>query len=1111
MKFILFICFCLIFFPHLILKGKSEYSTEPDTTFIVTRDLSNRFLHTEPIYNDQNLIAYWPMEEGSGYQCYDWSGNNLNAFMTGHDWNRDASGLTAAFRSSGKRGGCIKLNGKQWLQVQNHELLNEFDEFALLLWIKPDTIKQSGLFHNYDTGGGYKFEMNDMGGLSLGYIDDRHTPAIIHSSATLVNKNIWQEVGIQYNKSEKTLSFIRNGQIIEEHKDFIWPNHPCPADLFIGRSTMPFQCFKGKIDEVTFFSYAVSQEELSQLYISGLPKSFSQTRETIDPDRLVWNFYHGNQPIPHPVNPAAIMNLRFDGHIRSIQGQKATDNTDAEFVPGAFRGALNFQSSTRGLMYRVPEELSQGTLEIWYLGTAKRETPLIMFRGKESNIKVFTGQSCIKLCLQSERHTSDSLTIKNITVPDDALGHIALSWKPYGDSTKFLLYINGIQTASIVSFITHFAEELWIGGSDLQPFSGAVDDVCLSNEYKTWGQICPRGIWETESAALDLMTSFDDMHRGPLFHWTAGTNQEDWCYASKPWDVPQEATCIKQTGKSGFHKLYHPDASGMNASFEASIAVDSIQDGWAGIFVQSPEIGSNSFTGHTLTLNYSTNKIRLASIIAGEIVRKKILQIDFELCIKTIYQLTLSSVDGILRGFIDNRNIISMFDETNMDSGFAGLITMDVCAYFDDVHFSALTPPVDRSRKIEVRLIKDDRLSISRITVSAFRWKKRYGSLLWLRDYKIPEPPGNIFGPDKNTVRPNPSYDWRSEDAANSALVTVNQHVYYFMRGNPDVDGIHGNAHIGVLHCTKNEFDGIHFKDLTGSQGKDGKIMLLKGHRDTNKGGCNDDPPRDKRFQLNDEGCVYMNGKILLVCREFRNSNPRSVKFRRLVLGIFDVYKSEWIKEEPFLMDWSRMDPDSCYGTFHGINATPEITLLRDPATDRFIVLLFHHRFKRTREINLKISEKRYNMVSGFFLKNRSLEKHPEYPAKPAVHKDDNDNLYGERVMFDNGIWYMNVNGHSVRLVRDWPDRFELFTALEPYQGPWIESHDNLNRIRPYFERGNEIDPDNGAIWQGEMFKYRNHYYMYYENFHAIEDVNEPYQYYNHPETGSRVGYAVGN
>jgi hypothetical protein len=34
---------------------------------------------------------------------------------------------------------------------------------------------------------------------------------------------------------------------------------------------------------------------------------------------------------------------------------------------------------------------------------------------------------------------------------------------------------------------------------------------------------------------------------------------------------------------------------------------------------------------------------------------------------------------------------------------------------------------------------------------------------------------------------------------------------------------------------------------------------------------------------------------------------------------------------------------------------------------------------------------------------------------------------------------------------------------------------------------------------------------MYYETYHAIADVNQPYEAYDHIQTGSRVGYATAN
>jgi hypothetical protein len=41
------------------------------------------------------------------------------------------------------------------------------------------------------------------------------------------------------------------------------------------------------------------------------------------------------------------------------------------------------------------------------------------------------------------------------------------------------------------------------------------------------------------------------------------------------------------------------------------------------------------------------------------------------------------------------------------------------------------------------------------------------------------------------------------------------------------------------------------------------------------------------------------------------------------------------------------------------------------------------------------------------------------------------------------------------------------------------------------------------------MVKHRGCYYLYYENFHAIHDVDTAYAEYANPQVGSRLGYAT--
>ena len=201
------------------------------------------------------------------------------------------------------------------------------------------------------------------------------------------------------------------------------------------------------------------------------------------------------------------------------------------------------------------------------------------------------------------------------------------------------------------------------------------------------------------------------------------------------------------------------------------------------------------------------------------------------------------------------------------------------------------------------------------------------------------------------------------------------------------------------------------------------------------------------------------------------------------------------------------MSPDSCYSRHRGLDATPEVVSLRDPVTDEYVIFLYHHSAKPGPLGDSTPTTE----ISGLRYDGRNVTLHPDYPVRNTFTKHNQDNIYGERILFDNGIYYLNVNADSEKLVGDWPDRFELFATLHPYAGPWVGSADNTNPIRPYFARGSRFDPDNGAIWQGTMIKQRGRYYMYYENFHVVKDLETPYEFYDHKHSGSRVGFATGN
>lgn len=1116
--------------------------TEPDHVFSVSKpdtvvtqkpltlpprdtDLSIRFQHLEPFYDAPDLAAHWSMDEGSGYECIDESGRGNTAYITGSNWNTKDSGLTASFRRKGKRAGCVYLNGTQWLQAKHQAPLNNTGQITIVSWIKPNgniaALKGKTIVSKKKNNKGYEITAGQEGNICFSVYDDTSKEHRVCSKANSIATNQWTHIVGVSDASRGNSQMYINGKLSATvtEKPFTVSNDA--TDLMIG-STPGADGFKGWIDEVTIFSKDLTQQEAEELYAIGLPKIYTQTRQTVDENKSEWTSYKGNQPIPHPVEESTVFSLNFNGNLSSLQGQKPEEYSKKSdvYVPGAFGGAFDAVMHTKGLTYASPISTGRGTFQTWFIPVEdpkdkKRSKKHVLFRaeGKDARIELFSQNSRWKAVLGQKGKAVVALESPEMVFAYGKPIHLGVGWGKGEHQQEVVLFINGVAVAQkTIDFSPVFDKTVQISGKGSETAYGYVDDVSISSEVKDWRSVCPRGHTDTESPALDLMDDFDHEKDEPLAHWKPATQNAAWHYSVKNWEddgshIGDSGTLrrsLQQSNPKGLHPVFHPDAYGYMSSIEAGVSFDTIADGWVGIFTKSPN--GPDFTGQTFMINPSANQIRLAAFFEGKMNASKVLPYDFTLKTQTTYTLTLTALDGILRGYIDGHNMISMETEGAIQKGFAGLLTENMAAHFDDVHFTALTPSTQESRKIQQRVFSDGTVSgmmphYKKLTLNAFRWKKRYGLLPWHRTYKNPEPPGNIFGPTSDGVeRPNPSQFWRSEDAANSDILKVDGKMYYFMRGNPDFNGPHGPASIGTLLSTANIYDGIHFQDQNADIKNLNQANLLRGHKDQSD--CPDEVPRHTRFQVNDEGGVYLDGKILVFAREFKNP---FAAFRRLIFGVYDIENQAWDQHVPHTVEWSQMNPDSCYAKITGLNATPEVTALREPGTDAYVIFLYHGR--RT------IDNVSTTGIIGLRYDGQNVHLHPDYPAKDSYTKHNEDVIYGERIFFDNGIYYMHVNAGSdkSKLKKDWPDRFQLFTSLHPYEGPWTGSAENTNTERPYFSRGDAFDPDNGAIWQGTMFKNKNRYYLYYENFHSIDDVNNPYDHYDATHSGSRVGFATGN
>ncbi len=1096
-----------------------------------TTDVTIRFQHSEPRLSLPGLVAAWSFDEGYGYTFRDLSGHGYDASIAGTNWMTTDSGLTTALHQRGRRSNAVYLNGSQWLQVQQKPALELQTQWTLALWIKADkplsTMVGQALIQKRDKNQGYTLLLGEQNTVHFSVRDQQGNDHEVSTAANTVPQNQWLHIAVICDTSTGLLSIYLNGVQAAHKQGGSFTPGTSSSDLLLGHASELKDAFQGWLDEVAIFERLLTPSEISSLYIVGLPQLYIQTRETIDKERHVWNTFKGNTPIPHPLESATVFSVRFNGSLATDQGQNPIKSLDTQklLVPGYFGGAFAAIRQPQ-LLYPSPLTTDQGTFSSWFLPTldksdAGREQKKVLFRaeGNESWLELFTQERRWKAALGQKTTVLATIQSDEQAFVYDQLLHVGLSWGEEKESKRrtLVLYLNGVavaRTDDLPKNTTLFTKQIALGGTAATSAHGLIDEVCISNTIESWGMLYPRGHVLSESAPLDLR---DDCFHTPgeaLVLWRSGGTGADWRYALKEneqGDNKVGEPSLYQATQQGFQPLFHPDAYGHMSSLEAGIAFNSVNDGWAGIFIQAPTQPGTPFSGYSFAINPQDNQMRLAIHHEGTIVATKVLAYDFPLVLHRTYTLTLSSInDGVLRGYINGNSMLSLQikDAPTFSTGYAGLFTENATAHFDTIHFSALTPATQQSRQIQQRVFTKGEIHYENLSLNAFRWKKRYGIPSWQRTSKDPQVPGCIFSAADDVPVPNKSAPWRSEDSANTDMLHVDGKVLLLMRGNPRIGTISGVAALGVQYTDAVAFDGIHFTDpnLTVDVAKLDQAELLRGHLDTAPTEMRDHYPRDQRLQVNDLGGTYIGaGKVLVMAREFRNTVRPYPWYHRLVYGIYNVQSGKWDQREGHYVSWSSMDPNAQDALFNGINGTPDVTALRDPISDSYTLFLFHE-YRQSDQIPT-------TGITGlqFDPQGQQLNLHPDYPTRGSYTKPNGDVIYGERVLFDNGIYYVHYNTDTDQIKGDWPDRFALAATLHPYSDQWVNSADNYNAKQPYFQRGGEFDYDNAAIWSGEMFKFRGRYYLYYEGFHAIDDVNAPYQNYDALDAGSRLCFATAN
>ena len=219
---------------------------------------------TQPEESGGGPIAYWKFNEGSGTTAYDSSGNNDGTISeaTFMPENQCISGTCLHFSDS----------SSQYVLSKNNITLTGDQSFSVWIYPTKNDNNLRGIFtnHNHNNTSGIGINLlNSKFSVSIGYTDGTREYNLKTSNYS-VPLNEWTHVVLNYNDTDKSISFYTNGKL-----DKTWVLDKTvkitPDKILVGQWATSYignYKFDGIIDEPKIYSYLLTPDQIKQEYNS---------------------------------------------------------------------------------------------------------------------------------------------------------------------------------------------------------------------------------------------------------------------------------------------------------------------------------------------------------------------------------------------------------------------------------------------------------------------------------------------------------------------------------------------------------------------------------------------------------------------------------------------------------------------------------------------------------------------------------------------------------------------------------------------------------------------------------------------------------------------------
>jgi hypothetical protein len=207
-------------------------------------------------FSPGGLVGWWKFDEGSGGTAADSSGSNLHGTIAGNPaWVDGPAGKALQFDGDG-----------DYVDLGNDSRFNLTGQITVAAWIKVDTFDRQWQAIITKGDGSWRLQRNGTKGSIEFACTGAFVPGALVGSlfgTISVNDGRWHHVASTYDGSRICLYVDGRLDISSEAAGSIEVND---YNLFIGANAeKPDRNFKGSIDDVRIYSYALSDEEVKEI------------------------------------------------------------------------------------------------------------------------------------------------------------------------------------------------------------------------------------------------------------------------------------------------------------------------------------------------------------------------------------------------------------------------------------------------------------------------------------------------------------------------------------------------------------------------------------------------------------------------------------------------------------------------------------------------------------------------------------------------------------------------------------------------------------------------------------------------------------------------------